>query len=249
MKALFLSIPALIFTGILASCSQAEGLGGSSSIEGYVYNVVHQDDNYSFLTDTFPAAGKKVYISFGNEASVGEDTDAGQNGYYRFDYLHEGNYRVYALSESKFGEKMAVVQSVKAGEGRSWAPNIYIHSGDAYNTAMVSGKVYVTYYNKGSLVTVGGRSEFPAVDARVYIKNYGEPAAFDDVRTGDTGVFIFKELQTDRPYEVFVHTEIRGEEYKNILFPILQTVNVREAHKIYPLDSELPLEFHIIINN
>lgn len=239
----------LFFTGIFAACNQDEGLGGSSSIEGYVYNVAHQDDNYSFRADTFPAAGKKVYISFGDETSVGDDTDAGQDGYYRFDYLREGNYTVYALSESKFGEKTAVVQSVNVGKGTSRAPDVYIHSGDIYNTAMIQGKVYVTYYNKGDLVTIGGQSEFPAVDMRVYIKNPGEPTAFDDVRTGDEGVFIFKELQTDRQYEVFVHTEIRGDKYKNILFPLLRTVNVLEAYKIYPLDDEPQLEFHIVINN
>jgi hypothetical protein len=239
----------LFFTGFFAACNQDEGLGGSSSIEGYVYNVVHQDDNYSFRTDTFPAAGKKVYISFGDDTSVGEDTDAGQNGYYRFDYLREGNYKVYALSESQFGEKTPVVQSVNVGKGASLAPAVYIHSGDAYNTTMIQGKVYVTYYHKDDLVTIDGKSEFSAVDIRVYIKNSGEPTAFDDVRTGDRGVFIFKELQTDKQYEVFVHTEIQGDEYKNILFPLLKTVNVREAHKIYPLDDEPQLEFHIVINN
>jgi hypothetical protein len=249
MKRPFSFVLLLSFTGFITACNQDEGLGGTSSIEGYVYNVVHQDDNYSFRTDTFPAVGKKVYISFGNEASVGDDIDAGQNGYYRFDYLREGNYKVYALSETKFGEKIPVVQTVKVSSGASRAPAIYIHSGDAYNTAMIQGKVYVTYYNKDDLVVINGKSEFPAADMRVYIKNSGEPTAFDDVRTGDNGVFVFKELQTDRQYEVFVHTEVRGDEYKNILFPVVKTANVREAHKIYPLDNEEQLEFHIIINN
>ncbi|MDR1683793.1 MAG: hypothetical protein LBS25_10485, partial [Candidatus Symbiothrix sp.] len=69
--------------------------------------------------------------------------------------------------------------------------------------------------------------------------------------TGDNGVFVFKELQANKQYEVFVHTEIRGEEYKNILFPIVDTVEVRQAHHVYPdiLTGETPLEFHIIINN
>jgi hypothetical protein len=245
MKKLFFFIVILFFV----ACNQEEGLGGSSSIEGYVYNVVHQDDNYSFGADTFPAAGKKVYISFGDDNSVGENIDAGQNGYYRFDYLREGHYKVYALSETKFGEKIAVIQSVTAGKGTVLAPPVYIHSGDVYNTAMIRGKVSVTYYNKDELVTIDGKSEFPAVDTRVYIKNFGEPTSFDDVRTGDNGVFIFKELQTDRQYEVFVVTEIRGDDYKNILFPVVKTVNVRQAHQIYPLDSEPQLEFHIIINN
>ncbi|MDR1683220.1 MAG: hypothetical protein LBS25_07540, partial [Candidatus Symbiothrix sp.] len=167
MKIPFSRVLLLIFAGFFTACNQGEGLGGSSSIEGYVYNVVHQDDNYSFRTDTFPAVGKKVYLSFGDEAHVGEDTDAGQNGYFRFDYLHEGNYKVYALSETQFGEKTAVIQSVKLGKGTVLAPAIYIHSGDVYNTAMVQGKVYVTYYNKDDLVIIGSKYEFPAVDTRV----------------------------------------------------------------------------------
>ncbi len=59
MKCHFISLLLLLSF----SCNTDEGIGGSSSIEGYVYNVIHLNDDYSFRTDTFPAAGEKIYIN------------------------------------------------------------------------------------------------------------------------------------------------------------------------------------------
>ncbi|GAB6011524.1 hypothetical protein [Viscerimonas tarda] len=237
-----------LFVLLSFSCNNDEGPGGSASIEGYVYNVVHQDDNFSFRTDTFPAGGKKVYIKFGNEDYVGDDVDANEKGLYRFDYLREGSYTVYAFSEAKNGRKNAEMQSVSV-KSHTVAPAIYIHSGDVYNTVMIKGKVWVKYYNKGSLVRINGQDSIPAVETRVFIKNTGEEMFFDDVRVGDAGLFVFKELQPQKQYEVYVSTERIGDSYKNILFPLTATVRVGEPYKVYPLDDETKLEFTIILNN
>ncbi|GHT76630.1 hypothetical protein AGMMS50262_15360 [Bacteroidia bacterium] len=233
----------------LTACNKGEGLGGSSSVEGYVYNVIHNDDNFSFKGDTFPALGKKVYINFGDEDNVGDDTDAGLDGYYRFDYLREGNYKVYALSEDANGEKTAEIQKINVSSGLNRANTIYIHSGKASNTAMIKGKLWVKYYNKGNLVRINGQDSIPAVETRVYIKNVGDEMQFNDARASDTGIFVFQKLQPHKQYEVYANTERIGEIYKNVLTPIGRTVEVRDAYKVYPSESEEPLEFTIIINN
>ena len=237
-----------LFLLISFSCNTDEGLGGSSSIEGYVYNIVHQDDNYSFQADTFPAAGKKVYIKYGDDAYVGDDADANELGLYRFDYLREGRYTVYALSETKNGQKTAEMQTVSV-KSHAVAPPIYIHSGDVYNTAMIKGRVWAKYYNKGYPIRINGQDSVPAVETRVFIKNTGEEMFFDDVRVSDTGLFVFKELQPDKQYEVYVSTEKIGEDFKNILFPLKAVVNVGEPYRVYPLENEKKLEFTIILNN
>jgi hypothetical protein len=230
------------------SCNTDEGIGGSSSIEGYVYDIVHQDDNYSFRTDTFPAAGKKIYIKFGNEDYVSDDVDTNEKGLYRFDYLREGSYTIYALSETKNGQKIAEMQSVSV-KSHTVTPAIYIHSGDVYNTSMIKGKVWVKYYNKGFPIPVDGQDSIPAVETRVFIKNKGEDMPFDDARVSDTGIFVFKELQPQKQYEVYVNTEKIGDIYKNILTPLTADVNVEEPYKVYPLENEQKLEFTIILNN
>ena len=241
-----LGIIALFF---LSSCNTDEGLGGSSSVEGYVYNVIHNDDNFSFQTDTVPALGKTVYINFGDNNNPGDDVDAGIEGYYRFDYLRTGDYTIYALSEEKNGKKIAEIQKIKVSSGLNKVEPIYIHSGDVYNTVMIKGKVWVKYYNKGYLVRVNGQDSIPAIGERVYLKNIDEDMHIDDPRTSNTGEFILKELKPNRQYEVYVNTERIGETYKNILSPISRVVTVQGPYKVYPLENEEPLEFTIIINN
>jgi hypothetical protein len=226
-----------LFLGLflLTSCNKDEGLGGSSSLEGYVYSVVHQDDSFVFQTDTFPALGKKVYITFGDESNVGDDTDAGLDGYYRFDYLRAGNYSVYALSESVDGQKHAEIQKVKVGAGLNKAHSIYIHSGKAYGTAMIKGTIHANYYHNGSW-----REEGFGVGVRVYICHAGEDAPFDDTRAGAKGTFIFQKLLPG-DYIVSVVTEDKNNEAVDVVSS--DTIKIRETEKIY----EIPETFEVIV--
>lgn len=61
----------------LSSCNRDEGFGGSSMLEGYVYNIVHYDDNLSFRKDTIPAVREDVFLIFGNNSTdyFGEDVE------------------------------------------------------------------------------------------------------------------------------------------------------------------------------
>jgi aspartate aminotransferase len=220
---------------VFAACNKDEGLGGSSSIEGQVYNIVHYDDNFTFQTDTFPALGKKVYLGFGDELNVGEDVDAGLDGYYRFNYLREGNYTVYALSESVDGQKTAEIRKVKAGSGLTKAPALFIHSGKAYGTAMIQGTIHATYYHNGSWVDAG-----PGIGVRVYIGRAGEDAAFDDLHSGEDGIFIFQKLLPG-DYVVCVETEDKNTEKVSMVKSGI--IQIRETGKIY----EIPETFEVFV--
>ncbi|MDR2056959.1 MAG: hypothetical protein LBP83_01505 [Dysgonamonadaceae bacterium] len=231
------------------ACNKGEGLGGSSSLEGYVYEIEHLDDNYSFQTHIFPSLDADVFIEFGDDASIGERVRTGREGYYRFDYLRKGNYTVYALSKSIGEQKKVVSKNVKVSGNLNKADTIFIHTGDAVETAIIKGMVWVKYYNKGRLVSIDGQDSIPAVENRVYIKYEGEDTHFDDVRVGDKGIFVFQKIHPDKLYEVYVNTEIPGEEHKNILFPIYKKIEVRDPYRIYPLENEERLEFTIILNN
>lgn len=203
MKIMSGIIFAAVFTLLLTSCNREEGFGGSSSIEGYVYNVVHQDDNFTFQKDTFPATGKKVYLNFGEDANVGKNIDAGVGGYFRFDYLREGKYKVYALSETASGEKIPEFQNIKVGSGKVKADTIYIHSGKAYGTAMIRGYVIACYVSKGNIIEIG-----PATNARAFIRKAADadPKIYiDDVRVAN-GYFYFQKLKPGE-YVVAVASE------------------------------------------
>jgi hypothetical protein len=221
---------------LLASCNKDEGLGGSSSLEGYVYSVVHYDDNFSFSTQTFPALDKDVFLEFGDDLSVGERTKTGREGYYRFDYLRKGDYTVYALSSFADEHKAAVAKKIKVGGGSNQADTIFVHSGDAYGTAMIKGCVYAYFSDKNDKIIAVG----PAINSDVYINHYGDEMFFERIRVGDQGFFIFQKILPGK-YEVWVYDEADSRQ----LTPIKQIIEVDEAGKIY----ELPERFDIRIRS
>jgi len=240
------SCAGMIILFLLASCNTNEGLGGSSSLEGYVYEVRHNDDNFSFLTDTFPALDRDVFIEFGDDLSIGQRIRTGREGYYRFDYLREGNYTVFSLSEFADGRKEAVTCKVNVSGKLTKSNDIFVHTGKASGTAMIRGKVMVRFFNKGMLVIDrNGNSLFPAMETRVWIKNKGEETAFNDVRVGDQGIFIFQKIQPGRVYEIYVGTEVQvGDIFKHVIMPIYREVEVKLPYKIYDVE-----DFIIDINN
>ncbi|MDR0686471.1 MAG: hypothetical protein LBF79_03305 [Dysgonamonadaceae bacterium] len=234
---------------LFASCNEGEGLGGRASIEGYVYEVVHFDDNYSFWADTTKngKAGVKVYITAEDDDQVLDNIDTGPNGYYRFDYLRKGQYRVYAESKDKWDNQTLEIKNVKIGSsGTSIAEPIYYHRGDIYNTAMIKGRVWVKYYtkfedNQGNTagyipVRINGQDSVPATLARVFCANSTDSTYIADFRSN--GEFVFKELRPNKTYEIYAITKVKisvDSPYKNLeeRTPV-QTVVVREPYKYYP---------------
>jgi hypothetical protein len=224
----------ILFMALLfVCCNKNEGQGGSSAIEGHVYNVIHTDDNFSFTTTTVDAVKEDVFIVFGDAGYFGDDVETDRNGLYRFEYLRKGHYTVYAYSEYADGRKEAVSIGVSVGSGTAQAGDIYIHTGKANGTAMIKGMVWVQYYDHGWKVAEG-----PGVETRVYIKHYGEETHFDDVRAGDLGIFIFQKILPGK-YEIWVATQDKTTEQ---LTPLSVTVEVTETGKMYLLPDRFVID-------
>jgi len=228
---------------IFSSCNKDEGLGGSSSVQGYVYNIVHRADNLK--ADTIPAVGEKVYIIYSdneNDPVADKDVDTNLNGMYNFQFLRKGSYIVYALStypEELNKEKVAEMQHVSVGSGTTSVDPIYIHSGKGYGLSMIRGQVMVQYYTNGNLFN---QEPVPAVGERVFLKRLGENTDIDNTRVSDEGFFIFYQVPPGK-YEVYTTTEVPG--IKNYTQPTKpQIIEVVNANEIYPL----PEVFNITIN-
>lgn len=219
----------LLFSFVLihSSCNKDEGFGGSSTLEGYVYNIRHSDDNFSFQIDTFPALDQRVYIQYKEGI---DDVRTDFEGKYRFNYLRSGNYLVYAHSELANGSSEAVIKDVKVSGSTTKADTIFIHTGKAYGTSMIKGSVYATYWHNGKYQGQG-----PALGERVYIKYAGEDAYFDDIRISNNGVFIFQKL-TPGIYEIHVITTDKD---TRVPETIIETVEITETGKIYNLPENI----------
>ena len=97
-----LSVISLLVMLILSSCEKEEGKGGTSSITGRV--VVHQyNTNFTTLIEQYNATDEDVFIIYGDDVVYGDKTTTNYDGTFRFDYLREGDYTVFAYSEDSAG--------------------------------------------------------------------------------------------------------------------------------------------------
>jgi hypothetical protein len=137
----------------LFSCINEEGEGGTGSIEGYVYKVVHPDGVYNFKTDTFPASKEDVYIVYGSDAVYGDKMDAHYDGFFKFKYLTKGIYQIYSYSSHPGGIRVPVIDTVILGSGETKRTrDIYIHEGKSLDKSYIKGQVLVNYYDDGQLI-------------------------------------------------------------------------------------------------
>lgn len=92
---LFLLSIFFAFTGI--SCEKTEGEGGTSTIMGRV-KVKNYNSDFTIKFGEYYSAGEDVYIIYGNDSIYSDDFKTGIDGWYRFEYLNKGKYKIYAIS-------------------------------------------------------------------------------------------------------------------------------------------------------
>jgi hypothetical protein len=203
-----------------------------------VYNVVHNDDDYTFSADTMPAEKKDVYLIYGDDEHeyFGDDVETDRNGLYRFDYLRKGAYIVYAYSEYADGRREPVEQKIRIGKGVGEAAPIHIHSGKAYGTAIIRGHVFARYWHNGAY-----RDQGAATGMRAYIRKTGTEGFFDDVRVAD-GVFVFQKLPPGE-YEVAVESEDPDTERVDLIYSL--PVTIRETEKIYTIPETISVNVSV----
>ncbi|HLO58326.1 MAG TPA: hypothetical protein VK179_06265 [Bacteroidales bacterium] len=100
---------------VFISCEKEEGQGGTSSITGKVL-VKKYNSNFTTLIEQYYATDEDVFIVYGDDDVYGDKTTTNYNGAYRFDYLREGDYTIYAYSQDSAyyptQHKIAVMQKV-----------------------------------------------------------------------------------------------------------------------------------------
>lgn len=205
--AIRLLIATLTLIGI-SSCSKDEGKGGNSGIQGYVYNVTNDGDiisdgmgGWKFATDTTPAIDKTVFIVYGGGIGEYDDkTATNAFGYYKFDYLREGNYMIYVVGDSA-DQKSVVFRDVKIGsKGTTGMWPIYVNDGKNAKCSGIIGSLMAMYSNEDDYVA--------GVGLRVYIKNVngGEQ---NDTRADDNGYFRFAKLQPNTQYTIWAESQAK----------------------------------------
>lgn len=106
----------LLFLVLFNACKKEEGIGGTSSITGKVL-VRQYNDNFTVKTEQYYASDEEVFIIYGDEDIYGDKVTTNYDGTFRFEYLREGNYKVFAYSEDSAGypskKMLPVIKNVK----------------------------------------------------------------------------------------------------------------------------------------
>lgn len=86
-----------ISTFLFYSCAKGPGEGGRATIQGKVFATNYSN---SFIkNDSGYIGGQKVFIQYGDEVGVSDNTDTDNDGIYTFRFLREGKYTVYVYSK------------------------------------------------------------------------------------------------------------------------------------------------------
>jgi hypothetical protein len=91
-------ISLVILSMVAFSCKKEEGIGGTSSIKGKVL-IRQYNSNFTELIEQYYAPDEDVFIIYGDDEVYGDKVTTNYDGTYEFDYLRDGNYKVFAYSK------------------------------------------------------------------------------------------------------------------------------------------------------
>jgi len=82
---------------LMLACEKEEGVGGTSTITGKV-KVREYNGNFTFKIGEYYAGDQDVYLIYGTDSVYSDKFTTSYDGTYRFEYLREGTYKVFAYS-------------------------------------------------------------------------------------------------------------------------------------------------------
>ncbi len=109
-------IIALLFASfVLICCKKKEGEGGFASIEGKLF-VKNYDAFFQIKTSENYLPGENIYIIYGNNSDVGNSVKTSFDGYFKFNFLQKGTYKIFAVgkdsSAANRGNKISVIKEI-----------------------------------------------------------------------------------------------------------------------------------------
>jgi hypothetical protein len=220
---------------LFIACTQPEGFGGNSHIKGVIIERFYNND-MSVLQREEPAMDENVYINFGADETVGENTSTSYSGNFEFEYLWPGNYKLYYYTDDTATQgKKAIVKEITLEKNSTQTlDTLYINTllnwDEGYAT--VTGKIrMVNYTNSSKWPNLEIKDIAPAQDMDVYLVYNNQPNYTERIRTVGDGSYTFSNLLKGH-YKIFFYSEDKkgGTELivKSFEFEITETNQVME---------------------
>ena len=218
MKMKFAFVFAIAALLTLGACEKEPGEGGNSSISGTLLHLQYNDDYSNRITkEPTPAQDIDVYIQYGDDAMIQDKIETSPDGYFEFNNLYEGDYKIIYYSEDTLEanrDKVAVVKSFSiAKDANKDLGNLYYIESLDYDDgyASISGQVKEVSFTYNSVwPNMIPTDTLLVLDRAVYIRPLQHKAYAERVRTQGDGSFCFDKLIPGE-YEVYVFSEdIKG---------------------------------------
>lgn len=218
-----------ILVALLSACNQESGLGGKSTIKGYL--VIEQyNDDYSVFVDSMPAKDEKVFIQYGTTQAVSDDVETSPDGYFEFEYLYEGDYTIFYYSKDssdQYSDKKEVLVEVQLGKDETKDLGV-LKIFEALD--FDEGKAFIS----GTVFEVDKSYPFDTIvitELPVYIRSVNHNLYDDRIRTQEDGSFYFNNLLPGK-YYVYVFSEDNSKDQ----YAIMDSVTITShEYKEYPL--------------
>ena len=200
----------LLGLSLLISCEKPEGLGGKGEIKGTV-TVQMFDPQFKVFQAAYPASKKDVYIIYGDNENISNDTETSPSGEFKFSYLNKGDYKIFVYSDSKFenspsGKKVVekdVTLTSKSDVVDIGELTVYKTIDVTDGNATIKGRVRQVNYNKDFSYI---KDTTAAQEEPVYIFYEDYPEYIDRIRTQEDGTFAISNLIKGK-YTILVYSE------------------------------------------
>ena len=112
MKIIFKTIFLLLgVIFIITSCKKYSGPGGKVNIRGKVY-VKNYDPSFTILLSEYYEQGENVYITYGDETTVGDNVKTSYDGSFVFPFMRTGKYKIWAISKDSSSNDPSATKAV-----------------------------------------------------------------------------------------------------------------------------------------
>lgn len=232
---------------VLMACEKTPGEGGSSSISGTLLHYQYNDD-YSQRANASldPAQDIDVFIQYGDEEAIQDKIETSPEGYFEFNNLYEGDYKIIYYSENVLSaerdkEAIIIEVSLNKDESEDLGNLDYVESLDYdEGIARITGKVKEVSFTYNSVwPNMTPTDTLLVLDQAVFIRPLQHSVYTDRIRSQGDGSFSFENL-IPGDYEIFVFSEdIKGS---------TQDVSIKDTITVNYTDTEYEMDDLFIYN-
>lgn len=121
----------ILIVCLFTFCKKDPGPGGKVNIKGKVY-VKNYDPSFGILLSEYYEQGENVFITYGNQTTVGDNVKTSYDGSYQFSFMRKGKYKVWAISKDSSSSDpsatLAIIQEIEVTikKGDVTVPDIVI---------------------------------------------------------------------------------------------------------------------------